>query len=77
MKDETSMRMVSLTAKECEILLAAGKGFTSKEVADILNISAETVKSHKKSLMRKLGAVNIVNAVAIAYELGIWQRLYN
>ena len=41
------------------------------EIAVIIGISAETVKTHAKSVMRKLDAVNNVSAVARAYELGI------
>lgn len=65
-----------LTERERAVLLAAGKGFTVKESAAWLNISSETVKTHKRTLMRKLGAVNIGNAIAIACELGIWNKLY-
>ena len=44
------------------------QGKTRDEIAVIIGISAETVKTHAKSVMRKLDAVNNVSAVARTYE---------
>jgi two-component system nitrate/nitrite response regulator NarL len=44
-----------LTAREWEIVGLLGPDRTTVEIADTLVISAETVRSHVKSIMRKLG----------------------
>ena len=51
-----------LTAREMTVL---------KYLAIILGVSAETVKTHSKSIQVKLDAPNTVGAVSRAYELGI------
>ena len=44
-----------LTAREWEVVGLMGPDRTTVEIADTLVISAETVRSHVKSIMRKLG----------------------
>ena len=44
-----------LTAREWEIVDLLGPERTTVEIADTLVISAETVRTHVKSIMRKLG----------------------
>jgi DNA-binding NarL/FixJ family response regulator len=44
-----------LTAREWEIVGLMGPHHTTVEIADTLVISAETVRSHVKNIMRKLG----------------------
>lgn len=56
--EETAPRQImwtQLTDRERRVLayLAAGRG--SKEIADVLHISARTVEGHRTHLMRKLG----------------------
>lgn len=56
----------NLTLREIQVLelLAEGKG--NREIAHVLAISDETVKSHLKRLYEKLGAADRAHAVAIA-----------
>jgi|KBSMisStandDraft_5_1062788.scaffolds.fasta_scaffold624835_1 DNA-binding CsgD family transcriptional regulator len=44
----------SLTPREREVLELIGKGKTTKEIAEILNLSAGTVGNHRKGICRKL-----------------------
>ena len=46
---------VKVTPREREILMLLAEDRTSKELAQQLHISLETVKSHRSSLIRKLG----------------------
>ena len=46
------------------------KGWTNHEIADDMNISISTVKTHLASLMRKLNARNRVEIAMWAYESG-------
>lgn len=52
-------------------LVAMAKGRSNTEMADELFISENTVKTHVKRVMTKLGARDRVNAVVIAYEGGL------
>ena len=60
-----------LSEKEIEVLRYASKGKTREEIAIILSVSPETVKTHLKTIMRKLDTTNTTCSVARAYELGI------
>jgi len=43
-----------LTPRELEVLQLIAEGKTSREIADILNLSIKTVQSHRSSIMQKL-----------------------
>jgi DNA-binding NarL/FixJ family response regulator len=62
-----------LTNREMEVLRLVTVGKTSKEVADQLTLSVETVRSYRKSMMRKLGVRNIASLIHVAFEEGIPQ----
>jgi len=66
---------VLLTPRETEVLAAAAKGMSNKEIARELGISLHTVKFHLESLTRKLDAQGRTEAVAKAIGLGLLQPL--
>ena len=53
-----------LTAREAEVLELMADGRTNAAIADELVITEETVKSHVKQILRKLGAANRAEAVS-------------
>jgi DNA-binding NarL/FixJ family response regulator len=55
---------VSLTAREEETLLLLSKGYSNKEIADRLNLSVETVRSHLKHIYEKMHVRSRAEAVA-------------
>jgi DNA-binding NarL/FixJ family response regulator len=59
-RDET----ISLTAREEETLLLLTKGYSNKEIADKLNLSVETVRSHLKHIYEKMHVRSRAEAVA-------------
>ncbi|KLL11181.1 MULTISPECIES: LuxR C-terminal-related transcriptional regulator [Protofrankia] len=61
-----------LTARESEVLELMVAGATNSVIAETLVIAEETVKSHVKHILRKLGAVN--RSQAIAGSLGMTMR---
>ena len=61
----------ALTAREIEILREVAAGNANKIVADNLHISEETVKTHMRSILSKLGANDRTHAVTIALKRGI------
>ena len=46
------------------------RGYTSKEIAEQLFISENTVEAHRKRLFHKLGARNVANLIYKAIEQG-------
>lgn len=63
---EGSMSAFPITAREREVLTWTAAGKSAWEIGEILKISKRTVDEHIQSTFRKLGAVNRVQAVAIA-----------
>src|SRR5262249_17957491 len=59
-------RHASLTPREQSVLRHASTGQTSRETANVLGLSEETVRSHFKKAQAKLGARNRTHAVAEA-----------
>jgi two-component system, NarL family, response regulator LiaR len=57
-----------LTAREWEVVDLLYEGRTTDEIADALVLSTETVRSHIKNLMRKLGARTRAEAVDLAHR---------
>ena len=56
------------TARELDIILQLAKGRSSKEIADKLCVSYETVKSHKKNIFRKFNISSGYETIALAYK---------
>lgn len=61
----------SLTRQETECMKWAAMGKTTWETSRIMGIAEPTVVFHLKNVMRKLNAINRVQAVAIALRLGL------
>lgn len=55
-----------LSPRQIEILESIARGFTNKEIASQLEISLESVKSHIKIVLEKLGAASRTEAASIA-----------
>lgn len=60
-----------LTTREDDVLDLMAKGLHTHEIADVLGISDETVKTHVKSVFRKLGVSDRVEAVREAIDRGL------
>jgi DNA-binding NarL/FixJ family response regulator len=62
-----------LTQRESEILACMVNGLSNRGIATKLVIGEETVKSHLRSIYRKLGVNDRTGAVATALREGIYQ----
>ncbi|MEJ2509790.1 MAG: response regulator transcription factor [Gammaproteobacteria bacterium] len=60
-----------LSQREIEVLGLVSDGLVDKQVADRLGISESTVKNHMRSIRRKLGASNRVQASLIGMRSGL------
>ncbi|CAI1514927.1 Virulence factors putative positive transcription regulator BvgA [Serratia quinivorans] len=58
-----------LTPKELQVLGLLSKGLSNLQIAEMLSISNKTVSTHKKNILRKTGASNLLELVAVFKEL--------
>lgn len=68
----TSYEDIHLTTREVQILHLILLGFKRSHIAEKLEVSPETIKSHRKNLMRKLNAKNITQLINRAKELELY-----
>ncbi len=64
-------RLTGLTEREREVLLCIARGLSNRELAEELVIADNTVKTHVKRILTKLGARDRAQAIVIAYESGL------
>jgi DNA-binding CsgD family transcriptional regulator len=55
-----------LSPREVQVLSLMVQGQIARQVAEALGITQRTVHAHSEAVVRKLGAINRANAVAIA-----------
>jgi DNA-binding CsgD family transcriptional regulator len=69
--DPERMRQLGITPRELEILEAIAAGLSTREIAEKLFVSENTVKTHSSRLFDKLNAKRRTQAVQIAKEAGL------
>ena len=57
-----------LTERELEIISLVSTGLTTTEIAAKLYLSHHTVFTHRRNILRKTGAPNIITVVAMYIE---------
>ena len=60
----------NLSEREIEILKFIAKGYTDKEISDMLNISIKTVEKHKLRIKEKTGIKRLAILIKFAIENG-------
>lgn len=60
-----------LSNREREVLQAVAEGFSTKQIAEMLEVSVKTIEAHRANLMKKLDARSAVELTRCAFELGI------
>jgi len=69
--DFESNKKTILSRREIEVLGLVSKGFASKEIADKLFLSVNTVNNHRQNILEKVRASNTSEAVSYARNLGL------
>ncbi len=75
--DRARDHLQSLSSRERDVLTLLSRGDNNAEIAEQLMIAIDTVKSHVKNLLLKLGARGRTHAAVMALELGLveWPAL--
>ena len=70
-RDEARLLELGITPRELEILEALAAGHSNREIAELLFVSENTVKTHASRLFEKLQARRRTQAVQRAKEAGL------
>jgi DNA-binding NarL/FixJ family response regulator len=62
-----------LSPRELQVLRLVAEGNTSKEIAVMLDLREQTVRSYRKTMMRKLGVNNVAGLTQLALSSGLTQ----
>lgn len=65
------LKVLRLSNREKEIMQLIVKGFTSKEIANMLKISKLTVDTHRKHIQQKLQVNNGMELIKLAMSSGL------
>ena len=62
-----------LSPRELQVLRMVAEGKTSKEIAVMLDLKEQTVRSYRKTMMKKLGVNNVAGLTHLALSTGLTQ----
>jgi DNA-binding CsgD family transcriptional regulator len=62
---------VQLSQREKEVVILLTEGYNSKQIADLLFISTNTVKTHRKNILRKLDVCSTNELITYAVTTGL------
>ncbi len=64
----------ALSPRELQVMRMIAEGLTSKEIAQKLDLGVETVRSYRKTMMKKLGLNNVAALTHMAMSAGLTLR---
>ena len=70
-RDQAAVEALGITPRELEILELIASGLSTREIAERIFVSENTVKTHSSRLFEKLGAKRRTQAVQLGKERGI------
>jgi len=69
--DHQKIEGLGISKREYEVLVQISKGFSNKEIADVLFLSESTIKTHVSNLLVKLDSKRRTQAIQKAKDLHI------
>ena len=70
-RGEGKQPLEPLTDREEQVLQLLVQGYTNREIAEALSVSAETIKTHVANILGKLQARDRTHAAVISLRLGL------
>jgi DNA-binding NarL/FixJ family response regulator len=67
----TAPALESLSPRELQVMRLVAEGRTSKEIAGLLDLGEQTVRSYRKTLMKKLRVNNVAGLTRVALAAGL------
>lgn len=63
----------ALSPRELQVLRLVAEGKTSKDIAEMLDLGLQTVRTYRKTMMKKLGVNNVAGLTQVALAAGLTQ----
>jgi NarL family two-component system response regulator LiaR len=63
--------LAGLSPREKQVLRLVAEGKTSKDIAVMLDLGLQTVRTYRKTLMKKIGVTNIASLTQVALAAGL------
>ncbi|WP_417687011.1 response regulator transcription factor [Pseudidiomarina gelatinasegens] len=67
----TTDLLATLTRRERDVFLPLAQGYTSREIADRLNVSIKTIDLYRARVMKRLGADRLPDVTGLAISAGL------
>lgn len=64
-------RVKALAPRELQVLRLIAEGNSSKDMSQLLELSLETVRTYRKTMMKKLGVCNVAGLTQVAVSAGL------
>ncbi len=62
---------LNFSSREMQVLSLVKEGLTTREIAGILDLAEDTVESHRRNMIKKSGARNMIVVVYAAQSYGL------
>jgi DNA-binding NarL/FixJ family response regulator len=72
---EQDNSLKTLTPRERQVLQLIAEGYTSKEIAKVIDISYKTVDTHRSNIMHKLDMHSVAELTRFAISMGLTDKL--
>jgi DNA-binding NarL/FixJ family response regulator len=69
--DRLPSALEGLSPRELQVMRLVAEGKTSKEIAVLLNLGLQTVRSYRKTMMKKLNVGNVAGLTQLALSAGL------
>lgn len=68
---DSQTRLTDLSPRELQVMRLVAEGKTSKEIATLLGLGLQTIRSYRKTMMKKLDINNVATLTRLALSSGV------
>lgn len=69
-----ALPLADLSPREIQVLRLVAEGKTSKDIAVMLDLSVQTIRSYRKAMMKKLNVNNVAGLTQLALATGLTRQ---